>query len=103
VKKAMSAFFIQFSPQAFDHLKYFSKRDQQMILNAIDVHLSDQPDQETRKRKKLEENPLAPWELRVGDFRVFYDIDSDKHLVIIVAIGKKNHNILRIAGKEVSS
>jgi mRNA-degrading endonuclease RelE of RelBE toxin-antitoxin system len=97
----MSAFVIQFSPQALDHLKYFSKRDQQIILNAIEKHLSDRPDQETRKRKRLEENPLAPWELRVGDFRVFYDVDSDNHLVIIVAIGMKNHNILRIAGKEV--
>jgi len=56
----MSAFVIQFSPQALDHLKYFTKRDQQIILNAIEVHLSDQPDRQTRKRKKLEENPLAP-------------------------------------------
>jgi mRNA-degrading endonuclease RelE of RelBE toxin-antitoxin system len=97
----MSPFVIQFSPQALDHLRYFPKRDQQIILNAIEVHLSDQADKQTRKRKKLEENPLAPWELRLGDFRVFYDIDSEKPLVIIVAIGKKNHNILRIAGKEV--
>jgi mRNA-degrading endonuclease RelE of RelBE toxin-antitoxin system len=70
-------------------------------LNAIEVQLSDQPDQQTRKKKKLEENALAPWELRVGDFRVFYDIDLEKRLVIIVAIGKKNHNILRIADNEV--
>jgi mRNA-degrading endonuclease RelE of RelBE toxin-antitoxin system len=97
----MSAFVIQFSPEALDHLKYFSKREQQIILNAIEVQLSDQPDQQTRKKKKLEENALAPWELRVGDFRVFYDIDLEKRLVIIVAIGKKNHNILRIADNEV--
>ena len=97
----MSPFVIQFSPQALDHLRYFPKRDQQIILNAIEVHLSDRADKQTRKRKKLEENPLAPWELRLGDFRVFYDIDMQNRLVIIVAIGKKNRNVLCIANKEI--
>jgi len=97
----MGAFTIQFSPQALDHLRFFPKRDQQIILNAIQTHLSTYPDQPTRKRKRLEENVLAPWELRVGDFRVFYDIDMQNRLAIIVAIGKKNHNVLRIANKEI--
>lgn len=97
----MGAFGIQFSPQALDHLKSFAKRDQQIILHAIRVHLCAYPDQQTRKRKKLEENVLAPWELRVGDFRVFYDIDLENRLVIVVAIGKKNHNILQIGDQEV--
>ncbi len=55
----------------------------------------------TRNRKPLEQNPLAPWELRIGDFRVFYDVRPTDNLVVIVAVGKKVRNILRIGGEEV--
>jgi mRNA-degrading endonuclease RelE of RelBE toxin-antitoxin system len=49
----------------------------------------------------LEDNERAPWELSVGDFRVFYDIDLESEIVTILAIGKKTHNILRIGDEEV--
>ena len=97
----MGAFTIQFLPHAREELKAFRKRDQQIIIDAINVQLLDQPDTSTRKRKHLEDNPLATWELRVGDFRVFYDVDIENSLVIIVAIGKKSHNVLWIDDEEV--
>jgi mRNA interferase RelE/StbE len=59
------------------------------------------PDQPTSHRKSLEDNPIAPWDLRVGEFRVFYDIDRDDRIVAIVAIGQKSHNRLLIAGEEI--
>jgi mRNA-degrading endonuclease RelE of RelBE toxin-antitoxin system len=49
----------------------------------------------------LRENPLADWELRVGEYRVFYDIEGDPAVVTILAIGAKSHNTLRIDGKEI--
>ena len=52
-----------------------------------------------KHRKQLEENSLAPWELRVGDFRVFYDVDVAEETVIVIAVGHV-HNTLRIAGEE---
>jgi mRNA-degrading endonuclease RelE of RelBE toxin-antitoxin system len=95
------AFRVQFSPHAEDHVKAFRKRDQQIILNAVAVQLTDQPDSPTRNRKLLEANPLAPWELRVGDFRVFYDVVREDELVVVVAVGHKTHNTLRIGGEEI--
>src|SRR5438105_7335689 len=95
------AFTIEFSPHARDHLKQLRKRDQQILVDAIAVQLAHQPDQPTRHRKRLEDNPLAPWELRVGDFRVFYDVNADENFVAIVAVGKKSHNTLQIGGEEV--
>ena len=77
------------------------KRDQRIIVNAIANQLSHQPDQTTQHRKLLEDNLLAPWELRVGDFRIFYDVDREDELVVIVAIGQKLHNQLRIGGEEI--
>jgi mRNA-degrading endonuclease RelE of RelBE toxin-antitoxin system len=49
----------------------------------------------------LEENALAPWELRVGDFRVFYDVDAGAERVVVIAVGTKEHNTLRIGGEEI--
>ncbi len=95
------AFDVDFSPRSHKHLKAFRKRDQQIILDAIASQLVHQPDQPTRNRKRLEENPLAPWELRIGDYRVFYDVDVSEERVVIVAIGHKIHNVLWIDGEEI--
>jgi hypothetical protein len=53
------AFEIEFSPLAAEHVEAFRKRDQQIILDTIEVQLRHQPDQETRNRKPLEENRLC--------------------------------------------
>jgi hypothetical protein len=46
-------------------------------------------------------NPLAPWELRIGNLRVYYDIEEEPEPVVYVrAVGIKERNQVRI-GKEV--
>ena len=94
-------FSIEFSIRARENLEGMRKRDQQIVVDAIEGHLADQPDRTSRKRKQLEENPLAPWELRVSDLRVFYDIHADKGTVVIVAIGHKTHDELFIGGERI--
>src|SRR5205085_539898 len=95
------AFAVDFSPRARENLLALRKRDQQIILDAVEVQLTYQPDQPTKNRKQLEANPLAPWELRLGDFRVFYDLDQGDRKVVIVAVGHKVHNTLHIGGEEI--
>ena len=56
----------------------------------------------TRKRKLLRPNPIAPWELRVGDARVFYAVTEEPEaLVTIAAVGIKRHNELWIGTERV--
>ena len=56
---------------------------------------------ETRNRKLMRPNPLAPWELRIGSLRVYYDVEEEPEpLVSIRAVGIKDRNRVRI-GKEV--
>jgi mRNA-degrading endonuclease RelE of RelBE toxin-antitoxin system len=43
---------------------------------------------------------LAQWELRVGDFRVLYDVVESELQVRVVAIGWKEHDHLIIGGLE---
>ena len=95
------AFAVEFSPDARDHLRAIRKRDQQIIVDAITDQLIHQPDQPTAHRKRLEDNSVAPWELRVGDFRVFYDVNCEDWVVVVVAVGQKIHNRLLIGGEEV--
>jgi hypothetical protein len=42
-------------------------------------------------------NPIAPWELRIGDLRVYYDVE--RNLVKILAVGEKDRNTVHIAGE----
>jgi mRNA-degrading endonuclease RelE of RelBE toxin-antitoxin system len=72
-----------------------------MITDEIPVHLVDQPDVGTHNRRRLRNNPIARWELKVGKFRVFYEIDADGQLVTVVSVGHKEHNVLYIRGKVV--
>ena len=64
-------FEIEFALPAREHIKALRKRDQRLVLDAVDARLRNEPDQPARNRKHLQDNPLAPWELRIGAFRVF--------------------------------
>ena len=69
-------------------------------MAAIEAQLSHEPLLETRNRKRLRPNPLAPWELRVGNIRVFYDVD-EPGIVTVVAIGVKDGSKLYLEGEEI--
>lgn len=91
---------IQWSDTAIDHFRGFRKYDQQRLMTAIDVHLLHQPTLETSKRVRLFPNELAEWELRIGELRVFYDVDEKAQTVQIEAIGYKEGNRLYVNGEE---
>ena len=89
---------IRFAPSADEDLDYYDARQQRIILDAIEGFLDADAEVESRRRKHLRPNPLAPWELRIGDFRVFYETRPDG-LVRILAVGHKVHAELFIRGR----
>jgi mRNA-degrading endonuclease RelE of RelBE toxin-antitoxin system len=93
-------FSITFTPEAIDDLRQLRKYHQQRVIAALETQLRDQPDYETRHRKRLRPNMLAEWELRVGTFRVFYDVDVEYQVVKIEAVGYKQGNTLFVHGEE---
>jgi mRNA-degrading endonuclease RelE of RelBE toxin-antitoxin system len=97
------AFEIKLTPTAADQVRSYRKSDQKIILDAIEEQLGYEPASETRDRKRLGENEVSDWELRIGMFRVFYDIlaEEDRQVVKIKAVGHKDHNKLYIGDKEV--
>lgn len=93
---------IEITEDAKADLSFFKVSERKEILSDIKKQLLYEPLKETRNRKKLRDNPIAPWELRVGKYRIFYEVENDIVTVIIISIGLKKHNVLFIRGIEVT-
>jgi mRNA interferase RelE/StbE len=72
-----------------------------MVFDSVDEQLTYEPTAETRNRKRMRPNPLASWELRTGDLRVYCDVADSPPTVMILAIGIKRGNRLYIGGEGV--
>ena len=95
-----TAYRIEYSPEAEDHLTYLTKGQQTRVLDAVDRQLAHEPTIETRNRKGMRPNPIAPWELRIGDLRVYYDVEEKpRKSVKVLAVGQKDRSTVRIAGE----
>jgi mRNA interferase RelE/StbE len=93
-------FEVKLVPSADEDLNFYGTRDQRVILDAVEEFLELDADVESKRRQPLRPNLLAPWELRVGDYRVFYEITAER-LVRVLAVGHKVHNELFIRGRKV--
>jgi mRNA-degrading endonuclease RelE of RelBE toxin-antitoxin system len=71
-------------------------------LARIESLLEHEPFRESRNRKPLRPNPLAPWELRIGALRVFYEpVAGSEAKVVVLAVGRKVGNRLYIDETEI--
>jgi mRNA-degrading endonuclease RelE of RelBE toxin-antitoxin system len=46
-------------------------------------------------------NPVAPWELRIGILRVYYEIEAAETVVHTLAVGVKERDAVRIGGEVI--
>jgi mRNA-degrading endonuclease RelE of RelBE toxin-antitoxin system len=82
---------------AAKELRSFRVYDQRRISDGIENHLRHQPTMESRNCKCMRgfspifDHVPPVWELRVGDFRVFYDVDEDAQVVYVRAVRLKEH------------
>jgi mRNA-degrading endonuclease RelE of RelBE toxin-antitoxin system len=97
----MPAFQFELTESAKEDLRQYTAAELKTIVSGLRVQLTDQSDVETANRKRLRENPVATWELRIGRFRAFDEIDQSEVRVTVVAVGHKEHNVLKIRGKVV--
>jgi len=95
-------FEIDVTREAAAHLAGLSARDRATVFEAVERRLSYEPTVENRNRKRLRPNPVAPWELRIGHLRVYFDVEEEpRRLVTIEAVGIKIRNGVWIGGEEV--
>lgn len=89
---------IEFAQDVWDDLKSFRKRDQVRILEAIEVHLTQEPMRQSKSRiKRLRPGTRPPFRLRVGNVRVYYDVAEDAQKVIVYGIVAKEHSLAWLA------
>ncbi|MDP3723577.1 MAG: type II toxin-antitoxin system RelE/ParE family toxin [Candidatus Omnitrophota bacterium] len=91
----LGRFTLVFSEGVKKDLKGLRAYDARILLEAIEIRLAHAPDVETKNRKRLQNlvppfEAIAPiWQLRVGTFRIFYDINEAERYVSIRAIRRK--------------
>lgn len=93
---------IEYSPDAEGHLSALTAAQEATVLDQVDEQLTHEPAVETRNRKPMRPNPVAPWELRIGPLRVYYDIQEEPEPVVLVrAVGIKRRNQVRVGGRVI--
>lgn len=95
------AYAIEIARSVLAQFEVLTGAERARVLDGIEKQLTYEPLRETRNRKPLRPNPLAPWELRLGSPRVFYDVAVGERKVHVLAIGKKIRNVLWIGGREI--
>ena len=91
----MCVFEIRFAEGVEEDLRNIRIYYRNQILDAIEEQLAREPETRTRNRKLLENlippwQTVAPiWELRVGDYRVFYDVSAAESVVYVRAVRRK--------------
>jgi mRNA-degrading endonuclease RelE of RelBE toxin-antitoxin system len=69
--------------------------DRARLLDGINEHLSNEPTRATRTKKVISgvdpswEHKRPVWQLRIGEYRVFYDVDDIEMQVIVRAIRRE--------------
>jgi mRNA-degrading endonuclease RelE of RelBE toxin-antitoxin system len=88
-------FSIQYATDVARDLAGLRAFERTRILDQIEEQLKEQPTQETRNKKLLPglkppwDQELPVWELRIAEYRVFYDVDDAERLVTVRAIRHK--------------
>ena len=88
-------FTLRFAKGVATDLKRIRAYDRRRLLDAIEKQLRREPNLQSRNRKLLASllprwtGEVPVWELRVGEYRIFYDISEEKSIVYVRAIRKK--------------
>jgi mRNA-degrading endonuclease RelE of RelBE toxin-antitoxin system len=84
-----------------DHLDAIRPFDRNRILDEMTTQLTHEPTGATARRKQLVgvipsfEHVQPVWQLRVGEFRVIYDVDEANATVIVRAVLRKGRRTTR--------
>jgi mRNA-degrading endonuclease RelE of RelBE toxin-antitoxin system len=89
-----------FSSDAEAHLQTLTARQRALVWDKINHQLVHEPTVETRNRKPMRPNPLASWELRVENLRVYYRVQEEPQSVVIIrGVGVKHRHQVLVGGK----
>ena len=88
-------FTLRFAKGVVSDLKRIRAYDRRRLIDALGEQLQREPNLQTRNRKLLASllprwtGEVPVWELRVGEYRIFYDVSEEEGIVYVRAIRKK--------------
>ena len=93
---------IELTSEAEDDLKWFDRRERNIIVDGIITNLSYEPTVMTMNRKPCRDDgtKIADWELRIGVYRVYYNVEEQVRVVAIERICEKPHNTVFFRGQQ---
>ncbi len=92
---AKTPYTIDYAEGVSEDLANLRASERKNILDAIDKQLLHEPTRQTKNKKILVgliptwEHVPPVWELRIGEYRVFYDVDEEISTVTIRAVRSK--------------
>ena len=93
------AYNIQIAPKADDDLAAMKAFHRTEVLDAIDERLTHAPTAISRSRiKRLRMLDSPEYRLRVGDYRVYYDVDETLRTVKILRVLSKTASLDYLQG-----
>ena len=94
------AFEIEVTEQAEGDLDRIRRFYRNQILDAIERNLRHRPQRVSRTRiKRLRSVDSPGYRLRVGDFRIFYDVNEVEGRVIILRVVSKEEALRYLEGR----
>jgi mRNA-degrading endonuclease RelE of RelBE toxin-antitoxin system len=96
---------ILFSPQAEEDLLMLRAADRAKVLDAIEIHLSYEPEKESKSRiKRLRGYQWPKYRLRIDEVRTFYDVlyTAEGGFVEILVIREKRAAMHWLAEEGIS-
>jgi len=85
-------FRIEYSAEARDHLRGLDATGRTTVVDSVERKLRYEPTMATRNKKLLQANelaPLAPWELRVDRWRVYYEVRHHEAGPLVLGEGRR--------------
>jgi len=88
-------YLIQYAEGVVADLASLRAYERAQILDTVEEQLAHQPTQQTRRKKSLPglvppwEHVEPVWELRIGEYRVFYDVDEGRRIATVRAVRHK--------------
>lgn len=68
---------IEYTQLAIEQLRDLARHERRTVLDAVDDHLSHEPEKESKSRiKRLRGFRVPAYRLRIGDLRVYYTVEA---------------------------
>ena len=91
---------LAFSEETIGHLRALTASQRSLVRDGIEP-LRYEPLAATRNRKPMRPSRYGRglWELRLGELRVYYEVEGE--MVVVRAVGVKEGNRVRIGGEVI--